>query len=202
MFCTLQALASSAPTGHYEHVGLGVDCAAGVKFDPQWRRVAVLGAWGSGKTTLANRLGELTSIPVVHLDQLWWKEGYTPSEPAEWIVKHSAAIAHQEWIIDGNIIGPGGLDDRLERAHVAVLLALPRRVSTWRFVKRAARVGVKPGPDALNWTEVRGAWEWPTKKLPQLRAVLDRHASHLPVVVLSSRSDVERFVASASAVGC
>ena len=37
------------------------------------RRVLVLGCPGAGKSTLARSLGEALSLPVVHLDKLWWK---------------------------------------------------------------------------------------------------------------------------------
>ena len=35
--------------------------------------LSVLGPSGSGKTTFALKLHELTGIPLIHLDQIWWK---------------------------------------------------------------------------------------------------------------------------------
>ena len=39
-------------------------------------KILIIGCSGSGKSTLAVALGEKLGLPVVHLDQLWWKEGW------------------------------------------------------------------------------------------------------------------------------
>ena len=36
-------------------------------------RVAIVGPGGAGKSTLARRLGELTGLPVIHLDREHWR---------------------------------------------------------------------------------------------------------------------------------
>jgi adenylate kinase family enzyme len=40
------------------------------------QRVLVLGSSGSGKSTFARKLGEITGLPVVHIDQLFWEPGW------------------------------------------------------------------------------------------------------------------------------
>ena len=42
------------------------------------KRVVVLGAAGSGESTLARWIGEWTGLPVKHLDQLHWLPHWTP----------------------------------------------------------------------------------------------------------------------------
>lgn len=46
------------------------------------KRVTVIGAPGTGKSTFSLRLGEVTGLPVVHLDQHFWNPGWvgTPSD--------------------------------------------------------------------------------------------------------------------------
>jgi cytidylate kinase len=39
------------------------------------RRVIVAGPGAAGKSTLAVRLGEITGLPVIELDKLFWRPG-------------------------------------------------------------------------------------------------------------------------------
>ena len=40
------------------------------------KRVLIIGCGGAGKSTLARKLGDMTGIPVVHLDKLYWRPGW------------------------------------------------------------------------------------------------------------------------------
>jgi adenylate kinase family enzyme len=165
-------------------------------WDPTWRRVAILGAYGAGKSTLAGQLGTAAELPVTHLDSLLFDSDGTKVGPNEWTERHRRTIAQDAWVLDGNILDAGGIDERLDRADVAIVLIPPRWRSTWQFVKRAARVGVRSGrPDTFTLTNIRAAWRWPTDRLPLLSSVLRRHHT-LPVLILPSRADVEAFVHS------
>ncbi len=37
------------------------------------KRIIVIGCPGSGKSTFAIRLSNMTGIPLLHLDNIWWK---------------------------------------------------------------------------------------------------------------------------------
>jgi adenylate kinase family enzyme len=41
--------------------------------DRQLRRVLVIGPGGSGKSWLARRIGDITGLPVLHLDVFYWR---------------------------------------------------------------------------------------------------------------------------------
>jgi adenylate kinase family enzyme len=170
-------------------------------WDPTWRRVAILGAYGAGKTTLARQLGSAAGLPVTHLDSLLFDSEGTKVGPSEWTERHRQTIAQDAWVLDGNILDAGGIDERLDRADVAIVLIPPRWRSTWQFVKRAARVDVPSGrPDAFTLTEIRAAWRWPRDRLPLLDAVLRRHPS-LRRLAVRSRADVASLVRSATTQG-
>ena len=40
------------------------------------RRILIVGNSGGGKSTLAQKLGEKLTLPIVHLDVLFWKPGW------------------------------------------------------------------------------------------------------------------------------
>ena len=65
-------------------------------------KIAVLGCPGSGKSTFALRLHEITGIPVFHLDNLWWRADGTHIARDEFDVGLKALTERDEWIIDGD----------------------------------------------------------------------------------------------------
>ncbi|MBR4234442.1 MAG: adenylate kinase [Clostridia bacterium] len=65
-------------------------------------RIIVIGCPGSGKSTLAIRLHERTALPVVHLDNIWWKADRTHITQEEFDQKLAEALYKDRWIIDGD----------------------------------------------------------------------------------------------------
>lgn len=37
------------------------------------KKIIVLGCSGSGKSTFSRKLQTLTGLPLIHLDNIWWK---------------------------------------------------------------------------------------------------------------------------------
>lgn len=42
----------------------------------KYQKILVVGNGGAGKSTLSRRIGSALSLPVVHLDRLWWLNGW------------------------------------------------------------------------------------------------------------------------------
>ena len=66
------------------------------------KKIVVIGCPGSGKSTFAKRLSALTGIPVVHLDNLWWKPGWVEEDKSAFDEKLGRVLQLDSWIIDGN----------------------------------------------------------------------------------------------------
>lgn len=49
-----------------------------------YAKIIVVGCPGSGKSSFARRLGKFTGLPVVHLDNEYWRPGWVPTEKEEW----------------------------------------------------------------------------------------------------------------------
>ena len=99
------------------------------------RRVVVIGSGGAGKSTLACQLGWELDLPVVHLDQCYWRAGWRPTDPISWEALQQRLVAADAWILDGNYLST--LELRLESADTVVFLDLPAWRCAWRATWRA-----------------------------------------------------------------
>jgi hypothetical protein len=52
------------------------------------QRVLVMGSSGSGKSTFARRLSDMTGLPFVSLDALFWKPGWVESDKIDFKFLH------------------------------------------------------------------------------------------------------------------
>ena len=66
------------------------------------RKILVLGCAGSGKSTFACKLHNVTGLPLYHLDNLWWKPDRTHISRDEFDGKLEEMVSSDSWIIDGD----------------------------------------------------------------------------------------------------
>jgi adenylate kinase family enzyme len=67
------------------------------------KRIIVVGPGAAGKTTLAARLAEITGLPVIELDKLFWQPGLAATPPGEWAAIQRTLTAQETWIMDGDL---------------------------------------------------------------------------------------------------
>jgi adenylate kinase family enzyme len=65
-------------------------------------KIIVLGCSGSGKSTFAKNLHKLTEIPIIHLDNVWWKPDRTHISRDDFDKKLALLLQGDKWIIDGD----------------------------------------------------------------------------------------------------
>jgi hypothetical protein len=149
------------------------------------RRVVVLGRGGAGKSTLAVALGEITGLPVVELDALFWRPGPVATPPDEWVARLSELVRSDQWIMDGDLGPFDAVDIRLRAADTVILLDLPALRCAGRALRR--------GRESLVF------WRWlllyRRRSLPPLLAAIATHAPGADLVVLRSPRAVRRFLA-------
>ena len=111
--------------------------AKSARFSRAMRRIIVVGCQGSGKTSLALRLGRNLDLPVVHLDVLYWRPGWKESDKASFRVRVADAIAGEGWVVDGSFSGLA-FDFTLARADTLVIIECPRWLCLRRIAWRSA----------------------------------------------------------------
>ena len=109
------------------------------------KRVLIIGSGGAGKSTLTVQLGPILGLPVIHLDSLYWKQGWQQLDKDIWRDTVSGLVAGDEWIMDGNY--GGTLDIRVPAADTVVYLDFPPLLCLWRVIKRRFQYNKCGRPD-------------------------------------------------------
>jgi len=65
-------------------------------------KIIVLGCSGSGKSTFSKKLHEVTQLPLIHLDNIWWKKDRSHISREEFDRKLGEILQGDKWIIDGD----------------------------------------------------------------------------------------------------
>jgi len=105
----------------------------------------IYGGSGSGKSTLACDIGKITGLPVVHIDPMYFRAGWVQRPKSETTKLVLAAIATQQWVLDGN--HHSTFPERIARADIVIFLDFPTWLRLWRVLSRTLRYGGKTRPD-------------------------------------------------------
>lgn len=153
---------------------------------------------------------------MIELDDLMHGPNWTPTPTAEFRAKVMDAIAAAEgpdgtggWVVPGNYRNVSDIVQR--RADTIVWLDLPRRVSTWRLIKRsfhriATRAEVCNGnrerlANLFSRDPDRNVVLWSWQHHEQYRSIYETYATgdfwgHAQVERLNNAGDVGRFLDS------
>ena len=164
------------------------------------RRILVIGSSGTGKSTLARKIGPKLGLPVIHLDQEYWQPGWVATEPAAWQARVEGLVAREAWVMDGNYSGTFAI--RVPRADAIVWLDLPRHIyfprAVWRIVQSYGRVrpDLAPGcPEKVDLEFLfKWVWTYPTRSRPRTLRLIESLRGRIPVVVLRTPRQVRAFV--------
>jgi len=162
------------------------------------KRVMVIGCGGAGKSTFARRLGERTGLPVIHLDQLFWKPGWQHITKEQFDILHDREIEKDMWILDGNFMRT--IPQRLSHCDTVVFLDFSRAVCLWGVLKRvftnygSVRVDMVEGcPERFDWQFLKWVWNFNADKRAAIYDLLGQ-TPHAKVIVLKNRTEADTFL--------
>ena len=165
-----------------------------------YQRVLVIGCPGSGKSTFARRLHELTDLPLCHLDMLFWRADKTTCSKEELSAKLEEVLQTERWIIDGNYSRT--MERRLQRADAVFFFDLPTEmcldgVRKRRNQPRADMPWIETEEDAEFMEFIR---TFAQVRKPDILQILAR-APHVPVITFSSHKEADAYLAEVAAHG-
>ena len=156
-------------------------------------RILILGCPGSGKSTFARALGERTGLPVVHLDNIWWRADGTHVSREEFDRALAELLAGEKWIMDGDYSRT--YEVRIRASDTLIFLDYPEDVCMAGII---ARVG-QDRPD-MPWTEtaldpelVALVKNYRRDSRPQVLSLLQRHPDKQSLI-FTGREEAARWL--------
>jgi adenylate kinase family enzyme len=167
------------------------------------QRIVILGNAGSGKSTLARALGKRLSLPVVHLDTLFWEPGWVEPDAEQFRTRVRDAIAPDAWICEGNY-ARRTFDLRLPRTDLIIWLDTSRLNCFIRVIMRS--IMNRPRPDLasgctekFDWaflTFLKFVWNFDSGYRPGIETVRLAIGPQIPTLHLRSTRQIAAFLDS------
>jgi adenylate kinase family enzyme len=145
-----------------------------------------VGPVASGKTTLAARLGSILGLPVIDLDDYYWRQTPLPTDE-QWAARHAELIKGDRWIISGDYRAVAPV--RFHAADAVVWLDLPRAICICRATAR--KLKGNPTPLVNSW---RWIWRYANHGRPDTATALASSDLTCTIHRLRSSSDVKSFL--------
>ena len=149
------------------------------------KRVVILGRGASGKSTLARRLGEITGLPVIELDKVFWGASLVAIPRDQWVVLQEKLVVEDGWIMDGDLGPYDAVEVRLRAADTIILLDFSLIRCAWRAIRRS-----RERADFWRWLL---AYRFQSR--PILMQAIASHAAFADLRVLRDPGALRRFVA-------
>ena len=156
-------------------------------------RILILGCPGSGKSTFARALAARTGLPLVHLDNIWWRADGTHVPREAFDLALGELLRGEQWIMDGDYSRT--YEVRIRAADTVIFLDYPEAVCMDGI---RARVG-QARPD-MPWAEtaldpelVALVQNYRRDNRPQVLALLQKYPEK-QAIVFTDRAQADRWL--------
>lgn len=102
-----------------------------------YKKIIIIGCSGSGKSTFARSLAQITNLPLYYLDMLYWREDCSHISREEFICKQKEIFKTDKWIIDGNFRNT--LELRIKESEVIYFFDIPAEICIEGALNRGKR---------------------------------------------------------------
>lgn len=167
------------------------------------KKILIIGCSGAGKSTLSKQLAKKWDLPLVHLDSLYWTEGWVPAPKDEFIKKVKMKLEEDQWIIDGNFNST--LERRIKYADLIIFLDFSRMTCIFRVLKRVwlhrgkTRDDMAPGcNERLDWEFLRFVWNFPKKVRPTILHVLSDASQDKDLCIIRNPKELNTLLKSST----
>ena len=179
---------------------LGKEKNADLTKEALGNRIMIVGCGGAGKSTFAAKLGELTGLPVYHLDRYFWRDWQETPEK-EWTDKVTELASGDRWIIDGNYSAT--MEIRLERADTLIWLDYGTLTCLSGVLKRVSRNKGKVRPymgegcyEKFDWSFIKWVLTFRGKPRKRIESLINKHSERVRIITFKNRKAAGDFFAN------
>lgn len=164
------------------------------------QKILIIGSNGAGKSTFSYALAEKLNLPLIHIDQIYWRGRWdvTPRDEFERAIVQEAQ--KEKWIIEGNNIK--SLEQRLPYADTVFWFEFPPLFCIFNIFKREWRYRGKVRPDMpdecvskLRFSFLRYAFRFNKNNRTRIEELLS-HYTHVKVIRFTGRGQVKKYLKS------
>lgn len=157
------------------------------------RKILVLGCSGAGKSVFARRLRDKLGLPLIHLDNVWWRPDRTHISREEFDRKLDELLRGDAWILDGNYSRT--YEPRIRACDTVIFLDYSEELCMQGITGRLG----EDRPD-IPWTEqsldpelVAMVQNFRTETRPTLLALLEKYPEK-QVLRFMTRAEAETWL--------
>ena len=159
-----------------------------------FKRIAIVGRPGSGKSTFAIQLAQTLDIPVFHVDKIFFTDHWIERKKEDFLRLHTEWIKQPTWIIDGNALN-SSLGDRYASADCVIAFIPSKWLCLWRVIKRRFSK-TNPSiddrapncPERVSWKLVTYLWTYENRLHPLLQHLNQSYPDVTLITVTSDES--------------
>ena len=159
-------------------------------------KIVIIGGPGTGKTTLAHKLGEKLNLPVYHIDGIHHLEDWKVRDKEERDRIILEKIENEKWIFDGTYRTT--LDKRVKNSDLTIFLDYSNMArlkgALGRFIKNHGKEKKEiPGcKEQLNIKFLKIVWNWKRDKRAFVVEILEKYKDK-NILVFKKRTRLNKW---------
>ena len=159
-------------------------------------KIAIIGGAGTGKTTLADKLGEKLNLPVYHIDGIYYLENWKKRDRAERDKIILEKVKEQKWIFDGTYRNT--LEERVKNADLIIFLDYSNLARLkgiiGRFLKnRGKEKNEIPGcMEKVDWRFIKLTWNWNKDRRVFVVGILEKYKEK-NILIFKNKRDLNKW---------
>ena len=156
-----------------------------------YKKIAVVGCCGSGKSTFSKQLAEITGLPIYHLDNIYWQPDKSHLNKRDFIKQQKKILKRNNWIIDGNY--GKTMKYRVKRSDLVYFFDLPADICIKGVLSREKNrddiaCELEPDQELIDFIK-----NYSAKTRPNVINLFNKY-KNVKVIMFMSHSEVDDYL--------